>query len=342
MLREVRELDTVADPAQPAADDRVEQRRLAGAVRSDEGDVLAALEHELGVLEQRLVACGERDLLGLEHHSAAARGLEELEAQRPALALRRLDAHLLDPRDLLQLRLCLPGFRAVAEAGDEALEARDVLGLPLGLLRLQRGPCRLLLPPDVPLAREVDRLAGLELEHRCRHGLEEPAVVRDDHDGGVDRRQLLLEPLDRGHVEVVRGLVEQEQIRLAGERAGERRARQLAAGERLEAAIEIGVGEAEAAQDAGRVVAPAVAARVLEPPLGLAVAAQRLGRVVAGRPSPPPAGAAPARRRRGPRRRRARTRAACGPPAGADADRAAPRARPSPRRARRPAAPSRR
>ena len=69
---------------------------------------------------------------------------------------------------------------------------------------------------------------------------------------------------------------------LAGERARERGARQLAAGEGLEAAVEVGVGEAEAAQDGGRVVAPAVAAGVLEPRLRLAVAPQRLGRVVAG------------------------------------------------------------
>ena len=105
--------------------------------------------------------------------------------------------------------------------------------------------------------------------------------MRDEDHGGVDRRELLLEPLHRLHVEVVRRLVEQEQVGAAGERAGERGARQLAAGERLEAAVEVGVGEAEPAQDGGGVVAPAVAARVLEPGLRLAVAAQRLGRVVA-------------------------------------------------------------
>ncbi len=82
---------------------------------------------------------------------------------------------------------------------------------------------------------------------------------------------------------MVRGLVEQQQVGLAGERARERGARQLAAGEGLEAAVEVGVREAEAAEDACSVVAPAVAARVLEPRLRLAVAAQRLGRVVAAR-----------------------------------------------------------
>ena len=51
--------------------------------------------------------------------------------------------------------------------------------------------------------------------------------------------ELLLEPLHRLHVEVVRRLVEQEQVGAAGERARERGARQLAAGEGLEAAVEV-------------------------------------------------------------------------------------------------------
>ena len=142
-------------------------------------------------------------------------------------------------------------------------------------------PRRLLLAPDVPLAGEVRRAAALELEHGGADRLEEPAVVRDEDDGRVDRRQLLLEPLHRLHVQVVRGLVQQEQVRAAGERARERCTGQLSAGERLEAPVEVGVGEAEAAEDGGRVVAPAVAARMLEPRLRLAVAAQRLGSVVA-------------------------------------------------------------
>ena len=66
-------------------------------------------------------------------------------------------------------------------------------------------------------------------------------------------------------VEVVRRLVEEEQVRVAGERAGQRSACQLAAREGRQAAVEIVVREAEAAHDRGRVVAPAVAARVLEP-----------------------------------------------------------------------------
>ena len=49
--------------------------------------MLAALEHELGVLEQRLRARREVESLRLDDHPAAARGLEELEAERAAARL---------------------------------------------------------------------------------------------------------------------------------------------------------------------------------------------------------------------------------------------------------------
>ena len=142
----------------------------------------------------------------------------------------------------------------------------------VGRLRGVQRARRLLAPPDVPLAREEDGAPAVELEHGRRHRLEEPAVVRDEDHGRVDRRQQLLEPLDRLDVEVVRRLVEQQQVGLRRERARERGARQLAARERRERPVEVVVGEAEAADDAGRAVAPVVAARVLEPRLRRAVA----------------------------------------------------------------------
>ena len=243
--------------------------------------MLAPLEHELGVREQRLRARGEVEALRLDDHPPAAHGLQELEAERATAGAGRVDALGLDPGDLLQLRLRLPRLRPVAEARDEALEPGDVLGLALGALRLHGEPRRLLLAPDVPLAGEVGRAAALELEHGGADRFEEPAVVRDEDDGGVDRRELLLEPLHRLHVEVVGRLVEQQQVGPAGERACERGAGELAAGEGLETAVEVGVGEAEPAQDRGGVVAPAVAAGVLEAGLRLAVAPERLRCVVA-------------------------------------------------------------
>ncbi len=103
--------------------------------------------------------------------------------------------------------------------------------------------------------------------------------MRDEDHGGVQRRKRRLEPLEAGHVKVVRRLVEEEQVRVAREGAAEGGACQLAAGEGVEAAVEIFVREAESAQDGRRPRAPVPSASVPQAGLRLRVAAHR-GRVV--------------------------------------------------------------
>ena len=203
--------------------------------------MLAALDRQRDIVEQVLVARRERQLLDLGHHLSAARRVQELEAE-PLRAAREQGELvggdrllLLQPPDVRELRLRLLRLRLlVPEPVDEALEPRDVGVVALDRLRRVEHARRLLAPPHVPLAREVGRAAGLELEHRGRHRLEEPAVVRDEDDGCVQPDQRPLEPLEPLDVEMVRRLVEQQQVGIAGQRTRQRRARQLAAGERLE------------------------------------------------------------------------------------------------------------
>ena len=107
--------------------------------------------------------------------------------------------------------------------------------------------------------------------------------MRDEDHAGVERRELPLEPLEALDVEVVGRLVEQQEVGVARERAGERGARELAARERLQRPVEVGVGEPEPAHDGARAVAPVVAAGVLEAGLYPRVAAEHRGVVVAGR-----------------------------------------------------------
>jgi hypothetical protein len=110
--------------------------------------------------------------------------------------------------------------------------------------------------------------------------------VRDDDAGGVEGRELALEPLEARDVEVVRRLVEQQEVRIAAERARERGASQLAAGEGGETALESGDGEAESSQHGLDAVAPRVAARVFQPRLGARVGRERRLVVRAGRHRP--------------------------------------------------------
>ena len=181
--------------------------------------------------------------------------------------------------DLFDPRLGLFGLRRlVAEALDEALHPRQ-----LGLLAVDRFAerdlaRRLLLAPGVPGTGEEAGPLRLQLQHRGADRLEEPAVVGDEDDGGVDTDEVALEPLERGDVEMVRGLVEEQQVGAGGERAGERGAGQLAAGEGRERAVGVLGAEAEAAQDFEDFVAPAVAAAGFEARLGGRVGGHRLFR----------------------------------------------------------------
>src|SRR4029079_8115879 len=168
------------------AEHGLERRRLAGAVRPDEPDVLAAFEREARVGQQSLVAGSHAQAVRLDHRSAAARRLEEVEAERTTLASQELQLSAgvralgLEPLDLRQLGLRLLGLALlVAEPLDETLEPHDVRAHALGGLRSVGGTGRLLEPPDVPGPREEEGAAGLELEHAGRERPQEPARPRD-------------------------------------------------------------------------------------------------------------------------------------------------------------------
>ncbi len=91
LLREVADLDAVAERADLALDEPLEQRRLAGAVRPDKRDVLAALDRERRVVEQDALADRDLDAVRLDDGAPAARRLEELEAEPARLAREQRD-----------------------------------------------------------------------------------------------------------------------------------------------------------------------------------------------------------------------------------------------------------
>ena len=162
--------------------------------------MLAALQPQLGVLEQddwiparpsptRSSSARPSHLDApieqLEDHPPRALRRGELELQ--PLAIARVPLDPLDLRQLLHARLRLAGLRGLrAEALDEALHPRD-----LGLLlvdRLAQGHLArgLLAAPGMPGTGEEARAAGLELEHRRADGLQEPAIMRHEHDRRVE------------------------------------------------------------------------------------------------------------------------------------------------------------
>ena len=64
------------------AEERLDQRRLAGSVRPDECDFLAAFDDDRRGIEESFVSGSELDAFGLEHDTTRARRLEEVEAER--------------------------------------------------------------------------------------------------------------------------------------------------------------------------------------------------------------------------------------------------------------------
>ena len=130
-------------------------------------------------------------------------------------------------------------------------------------------------PPLVPRARRSRAATALELEDGRRDGLEEPAVVRHEHDRCVERRQLPLQPLEALHVEVV------GRARRAAAGRDRRRARAPARpGSALRPRTWRAGGRDRHRGSRGRGGPTAARSRqpqppgVLEPCLGLAVAAQ--------------------------------------------------------------------
>ena len=115
--------------------------------------------------------------------------------------------------------------------------------------------------------------------------VEEVAVVADDDHRHRLPRQVVLEPLGRLDVEVVRGLVQEHQVGALQQQLGEHQPRLLAAGERRRRAVEVGLGEAEAGEDLLDAMVDRVGVLVLELVVQLVVAPARPGR---GRPRPRP------------------------------------------------------
>ena len=263
------------------------QRRLAGAVRADQRDAVAALDQQVDAVEDAGRAVGLADALQLEDGAAAlGRGRE---GEADALALRRhLDRHhLLEHLDpALDLRRL---GRLVAEPVDEHLDPRDLLVLvALGLAQALEHRVALLDVLAV-VADVVGQRAQVEVGDAGDDRVEEVAIVRDEDHRVRVGREVFLEPVARVEIEMVGRLVEQEQPGPAEQQLGQRDAHLPAARERLGRLGEVVLAEAEAAQHGGDAQVDAVAVVAAEALLQLGVADQHrfvlaLGHAVVAEP----------------------------------------------------------
>ena len=212
--------------------DHLEQRRLAGAVGADDADdgagryraiesideqaaALVPLGHALHVHDDVAEAWGGGDRDAVEVRSRGELvGLvaEFLVRAKASLALLLLALGVLShPLQLLVDR-----------------SRQRVLLLLLGFQPLGLG-----LQPGAVVALERDALAAVELEDPPRDVVQEVAVVRDRDDGARERGEELLEPRHALRVQVVRGLVQEQDVGLREEQTADGHAAALASGEVL-------------------------------------------------------------------------------------------------------------
>ena len=184
------------------------------------------------------------DALQARHLVARARRPPEVEAHDLAV-LRQLD-----PLDLVERLHPALDLRGLGRVGGEALDEALLLGehglLPrVGRLavRLARGALALV---EVVVARVGGDLPVVDLGDARHHPVHELAVVRGHEEGAGVGLQEALEPEDRLEVEVVRGLVHQQDVGTAEQHARHGHAHLPAAGEGAHVPVDPLLVEAQA------------------------------------------------------------------------------------------------
>ena len=200
-------------------EEQSQQRRLARAVRPDEAHPVAAHDAGRERGDDRRAAEGLGELRRLEHEAARWVGGLDLHAHHAGLLPARspLGAH----RDE-----CADAAFVARAPGLDALPHPDLLlGEFLVELLLQHGLVRqpFLLPTHEGgvVARPGRHAPAIDLEDAGGEPLQECAIVRDEDDRARVVGQEVLEPRDRVDVEMVRRLVEEQEVRLRHERPRE-------------------------------------------------------------------------------------------------------------------------
>ncbi|MDT4830455.1 hypothetical protein FQZ97_639200 [compost metagenome] len=224
----------------------LDQRRLARAVGAEQADARTRSQLQLDLLEHRLLAVAEAAFGEVQQRAGYLVGLAEAEVEgRVHMGRRQFFEALqgLDPA------LCLAGLGGLRlEAGDVLLHVRTLgllLLVSLLLLRQAFGAGALEGRVAAPVERQLLLLQVSDVVH---HRVEEVAVVGDQQQGARIALEPLFEPEDGVEVEVVGGLVEQQQLGRTHQCLGQVQAHPPSAGEVANAAVHLLRAEAEASQ----------------------------------------------------------------------------------------------
>ena len=201
------------------ASQHLHERGLADTVGADDGDALTRFHVEADVLQHGRVRAriGERHLLHTK--SVTVELLRLFEPDVRVLTRRRTNFFQLDLVELLLARSSLTRLRGIrGEATHEFLQFRDAVGgLGIGsfntLAGLHRGQHEVVVVARVDL-----QLLEVQVRHVRAHLVQEVAIMADDDHGGVGLVQHTLQPMDGVNVQVVGGLVQQQDVGVGKQR----------------------------------------------------------------------------------------------------------------------------
>jgi hypothetical protein len=211
----IRDGHRLADPQRAAVGllctgDHPEQRRLARAIRANHTHQPRAWQRKRQPIEQQRVAERLAQIVGNHHvvpQSRRRRDHDLVLHDSLEVRLTRQFLVALQPR----LALGLPRARRHSHPLQFALQRALPRRRRLLLLRQTRP---LLVEPRtvVPLPRNP--APAVQLQNPLRHVVQEVAVVRDRHDSARELREVPLQPEHALGVQVIRRLVEEEQVGL--------------------------------------------------------------------------------------------------------------------------------
>ena len=211
------------------AGQQVDQRGLAGAVRADDADTVAALDADREVIDDLAVAIGTADVLGLENQLAGffRLGGSQVGVAGCAAIVAALLAQLMQIGEPLDVALAAAG-NAVAQP----MLLVDDLAVELVLVALFFGEH--LVTPGLEsrkAAIDLPDLAAIEPGRGARQIRQKAAVMADEDQRAAAAGEFALQPFDGGEVEMVGRLVQQQDIGLGRQHPRQRRAPRFAAGE---------------------------------------------------------------------------------------------------------------
>ena len=244
LLVDVAELDGLADLEGAGvgfleAHDEAEERGFAAAVGAYDAHDAGGGQREGEVLVEQLVAVGLADAVDLQHLVAQTGPVGDEDFEVLFLLLDVLVEQAVVGGQT-GLALGVAGLGGHAHPFQLALQGLPSLALLL-LLHGQTGG--LLLEPGAVVALPGDALAAVKLEDPSGHMVEEVAVVGDGDDGALVLLQVLLQPVDAFGVEVVGGLVEEQDVGLLQEQAAEGHAAALATAEVAHQLVLVGAAQ---------------------------------------------------------------------------------------------------